>query len=130
MKIRSEILKNEGALLLVSTVLLAAVPISAASAADQAVPAVQGPGAGVANWYFYGGFEAGNRFVFDRPPPGYGRAPPPANWLTPLTTQSRAKFEEYGQVRRGAVPRLDQSADGHHRRQAMRSISGDAMSDQ
>ena len=100
MNVRSEILQTRRALLLASTVLLAAAPISAASAADQA-PVFKAPVPEVVNWYFYGGFEAGSRFVFDRPPPGYGRAPPPVNWLTPLTTESRAKFEEYGQVGRG-----------------------------
>ena len=75
MNIRSEILQTRRALLLASTVLLAAAPISAASAADQA-PVFKAPVPEVVNWYFYGGFEAGSRFVFDRPPPGYGRRLP------------------------------------------------------
>ena len=53
--------------------------------------------------YFHGGFEAGGRFV-DRPPSGFGRAPN-GDFLTPSQTQSRAKFEEYGEVR--SAPMLD-----------------------
>ena len=77
---------------------IAALPFAAAQAADQPVPVLTGP---AVDWYFFGGFEAGGRAIIDRPPSGFGPAPPPVNWLTPRTSQSRAKFEEYGEVPRG-----------------------------
>jgi MtrB/PioB family decaheme-associated outer membrane protein len=98
MQDRSEVLKKRRSILLVGTILIAAVPFSGAFAAEQAAPAApEWP-----KWYFYGGLETGDRFFGDRPGSGIGRAPPPANWLTPVTTHSRAKFEEYGQVLPGA----------------------------
>ena len=102
MRDRSEVLKKRRSILLVGTILIAAVPISGAFAAEQAAPAVSAPAPEWPKWYFYGGLEAGDRFFGERPGSGFGRAPPPANWLTPVTTQSRAKFEEYGEVRPGA----------------------------
>ena len=94
MRDRSEVLKKRRSILLVGTILIAAVPISGAFAAEQAAPAVSAPAPEWPKWYFYGGLEAGDRFFGERPGSGFGRAPPPANWLTPVTTQSRAKFEE------------------------------------
>src|SRR5215813_10705199 len=102
MRDRSEVLKKRRSILLVGTILVAAVPFSGAFAAEQGAPAVTAPAPEWPKWYFYGGLEAGDRFFGDRPGSGFGRAPPPANWLTPVTTQSRAKFEEYGEVRPGA----------------------------
>jgi MtrB/PioB family decaheme-associated outer membrane protein len=78
-------------------VFAAIVPLPAL-AADVEAPILKAPPIGPVDWYFYGGFETGARVVFDRPPSGFGRAGPPANWLTPLTTDSRAKFEEYGKI--------------------------------
>jgi MtrB/PioB family decaheme-associated outer membrane protein len=97
MEVRSEILNARRAILLAGTMSIAAVPFGAL-AADQ--PVFKAPVPEVVSWYFFGGFEAGVRFV-DEPPSGFGRAPPPVNWLTPRTTQSRAKFEEYGEIPRG-----------------------------
>src|SRR5215207_4232228 len=79
---------------------LAMVAISAAHAADVAETVTPVP---PALTYFQGGFEAGGRFV-DRPPSGFGRGPN-GDFLTPPQTQSRAKFEEYGEVR--SAPMLD-----------------------
>ena len=79
---------------------LAAVAGSAARAADVAETVTPVP---PVLTYFHGGFEAGGRFV-DRPPSGFGRAPN-GDFLTPSQTQSRAKFEEYGEVR--SAPMLD-----------------------
>lgn len=98
MQARSEVLKHRNSILLAGTILIAAVPWSGAFAAEQAAPAVSAPAPEWPTWYFYGGLEAGGRFFNDRPPSGFGRAGPPANWLQPQTTQSRAKFEEYGAV--------------------------------
>jgi MtrB/PioB family decaheme-associated outer membrane protein len=102
MQDRSEVLKKRRSILLVGTILIAAVPFSGAFAAEQAAPAVSAPAPEWPTWYFYGGFETGDRFFGERPGSGFGKAPPPANWLTPVTTNSRAKFEEYGQVLPGA----------------------------
>jgi MtrB/PioB family decaheme-associated outer membrane protein len=101
MGIRTGRLKTRRAILLASTVLAATVPFSAAYAADQEAPVVIVAPDEVPGWYSYGGLEAGGRAVFQRPPDGFGRASPPANWLTARTTDSRAKFEEYGQVPSG-----------------------------
>jgi MtrB/PioB family decaheme-associated outer membrane protein len=101
MRAGSKVLKTRRSILLLGTILVAAVPFSGAFAAEKTVPVV----AAVPEWpqwYFYGGLEAGDRFLINRPPTGFGRSGPPDNWLTPLTTQSRAKFEEYGQVLPGA----------------------------
>jgi MtrB/PioB family decaheme-associated outer membrane protein len=66
-----------------------------------------------ADWYYYGALETGGRFVIDRPPSGFGTTSASSNglcpvptvtgvattcFLTPAQTQSRAKFEEYGDV--------------------------------
>jgi MtrB/PioB family decaheme-associated outer membrane protein len=102
MQERSEVLKKRRSILLVGTILIAGVPFSGAFAAEKTAPAVSAPVPEWPTWYFYGGLEAGGRFFGERPPSGFGRTGPPANWLTPVTTQSRAKFEEYGQVLPGA----------------------------
>ena len=62
---------------------------------------LKAPAADVVGWYFFGDIEVGGRAFIQRPPTGFGRAPPPDNWLTPRTSESRAKFEEYGELRRG-----------------------------
>ncbi len=100
MQNRSEVLKERRSILLLGTILIAAVPFSGAFAGEKAVPAAAVPE--WPQWYFYGGFETGGRFFSNQPPSGFGRTGPPNNWLTPLTTQSIAKFEEYGQVRQDA----------------------------
>src|SRR5262250_3403302 len=102
MQNRSEVLKRRRSILLLGTVLIAGFPLSGAFAAETAAPAVSAAVPEWPQWYFYGGLEAGDRIFGERPPSGFGRSGPPDNWLTPLTTQSRAKFEEYGQVRPGA----------------------------
>lgn len=54
-------------------------------------------------WYYYGEVEAGGRFFIERPPSGFGQAAAPQFWLTPQTSDSRAKFEEYGELRSWSV---------------------------
>jgi MtrB/PioB family decaheme-associated outer membrane protein len=82
-------------LALLSATSIAGVP--SVQAADQIVKAV--PYLPVdSGWWYEGYVEAGSRFFIERPPSGFGRAPAPANWLTPSTTGSRAKFEEYGEI--------------------------------
>src|SRR6516225_6045090 len=100
MRDRSEVLKKRRSILLVGTILIAAVPFSGAFAAEKPVAAAAVPE--WPQWYFFGGLEAGDRFFGDRPGSGFGRTGPPDNWLTPKNSQSRAKFEEYGEVRPGA----------------------------
>jgi len=90
MKVRSEVTSAKRALLF-GALLIATVAPSAALAADSED----------AGWDSGGGIEAGGRIFIDRPPSGFGRAPPPDNWLTPRTSESRAKFEEYGEIRPG-----------------------------
>jgi len=84
---------------------IAMVPFGGTFAADQPVFKAPPEVPEVVSWYFFGGFEAGDRIFIDRPPSGFGRAPAPDFWLTPKTTESRAKFEEYGAV--GPGPFLD-----------------------
>jgi MtrB/PioB family decaheme-associated outer membrane protein len=115
---RKGVLRGRRTLLLAGSMLVAAVPLSSALAADQdalvtkAVPEIAG-------WYYYGGLEAGGRFVVERPPSGFGYTnassgggctlggvPPQTKcFLTPSQTESRAKFEEYGAV--PSAPFLD-----------------------
>lgn len=99
MKVRSQSLPARRAIFLAG-VMLAAVPGSASAADDKPVVKAPPP-AEVTGWYFTGDLEMGGRAFIQRPPTGFGRAPPPDNWLTPRTTESRAKFEEYGEVRPG-----------------------------
>ena len=85
--------KSRRAILLSSAIVFAAIPLCGALA--------QTPTNSSPIWDFYGEVEVGGRIIFDRPPSGFGPAPAPSFWLTPQTTQSRAKFEEYGAIRNG-----------------------------
>ena len=100
MNVRSDSSNTRRTILLFGTLFFAPIPLSGAFA--QTTPNV-GPSALVveSGWTYYGEIETGGRIVIDGPPTGFGRAPAPANWLTPLTTQSRAKFEEFGEIRSG-----------------------------
>jgi MtrB/PioB family decaheme-associated outer membrane protein len=108
MKVQRGVLKARKAILLAGTILGATVPVSGVLAADVAVPVYKSVPEAM-DWYFYGGFEAGGRAVVDRPPSGFGFTDHSANnfcdsppiskcFLTASQTQSRAKFEEYGEV--------------------------------
>jgi MtrB/PioB family decaheme-associated outer membrane protein len=109
MEFRSEILKARRVVGLIGAVMVAPVAISNALAADLPVsPMLQE----ATSWYFYGGLETGGRYVFDRPPSGYGTTSASSGglcavgggsavtqcFLTASQTQSRAKFEEYGNI--------------------------------
>jgi len=89
MKVPNKILTTRSAALLSGVFLIATG--SAASAADQ-------PELG---WYSSGAFEVGARIFSQRPPSGYGKTATNPFWLTPTTSDSRAKFEEYGKVPSG-----------------------------
>src|SRR3954447_2562466 len=84
--------------ILLASAAFAVLRIGPALAADapvlKAAPEVVG-------WYFYGDVEVGGRAYIQKPPTGFGRAPPPDNWLTPRTTESIAKFWEYGEIPQG-----------------------------
>src|SRR4029077_10572910 len=101
MKVSGQSLGARRALLLAGAMVFA-IPGSAALAAD-AKPVLKAPAAvqDVVGWDFFGDVEVGGRALIQDPPSGFGRAPPPDNWLTPRTTESRARFEEYGEIRPG-----------------------------
>src|SRR6266540_5352605 len=104
---RSDILKARRAVLLSGAMLIAMVPGSGAQAADVS-PVLKAPPAPVVEpgWYFNGGFEAAGRFYIDRPPTGFGRNPgntvETSDFLRPPQTESRAKFEQFGNIPEGA----------------------------
>ena len=94
MKARSNSLTSRRVALLGSAVLLMLLPSAAVLA--------QGAGGSAdSGWYVNGSLEAGGNIFLERPPSGYGKSATSPFWLTPLTTDSRAKFEEYGGVPRG-----------------------------
>jgi len=116
---RKGVLRGHRTILLAGSMLMAAGSFSGALAADQDAPIVKAVPE-IAGWYYYGGLEAGGRYVFDRPPSGFGytnassggacavSAVPPVItrcFLTPFQVDSRAKFEEYGAV--PSAPFLD-----------------------
>lgn len=100
MNVRSDSSKTRRAILLSGTLLIAAIPLCGALA--QTTPPVGPNATGVeSGWEYYGEIEAGGRILIDGPPSGFGRVPGPVYWLTPQTTQSRAKFEEFGEIKSG-----------------------------
>jgi MtrB/PioB family decaheme-associated outer membrane protein len=116
MKIRNGILNSGKAALLGGTLLAATLPTTlvfaqnantsgdAAMAADVVMP-TKAPSINAADWYWNGIFEAGGNVFLQKPPSGFGRIPTDPFWLTPRTTDSNAKMDEYGKVPRG--PFLD-----------------------
>jgi MtrB/PioB family decaheme-associated outer membrane protein len=70
MGFRSDVLKARNKILLVGTIVVGTAAMSAAFAADMPLVAKSVPEA--VGWYFYGGLEAGGRFVVDEPPSGFG----------------------------------------------------------
>jgi MtrB/PioB family decaheme-associated outer membrane protein len=97
MKIRSDgsrTLRATRLMLIASTSLYGALAQTAFAADPNSMVAESG-------WEYRGEIEAGGRFFIDRPPSGFGRAPAPDNWLTPRTSESRAKLEEYGAIKPG-----------------------------
>ena len=116
MKIRNDILNSGKAALLGGTLLVATLPTTlvfaqdantsghSAMAADVVMP-TKAPSVNAADWYWNGIFEAGGNIFIEKPPSGFGRIPTEPFWLTPKTTNSNAKMDEYGKVPRG--PFLD-----------------------
>jgi MtrB/PioB family decaheme-associated outer membrane protein len=79
--------------LLGGTLLVA--PAASVLAADLA-PVVTESG-----WYSYGTWTAGVNFFVQKPPSGFGRTSTSPFWLTPNTSDSNAKMDEYGRIPRG-----------------------------
>jgi MtrB/PioB family decaheme-associated outer membrane protein len=116
---RKGVLRGRRTILLAGSMLMAAGSFSGALAADQEPLIAKAATPEIADWYYFGGLEAGGRFVIQRPPSGFGYTsassggactlggvPPQTKcFLTPSQTESRAKFEEYGAVH--SAPFLD-----------------------
>jgi MtrB/PioB family decaheme-associated outer membrane protein len=72
------------------------LPATSAVAADAITKApVAAPDTG---WASTGIFEAGSNIWIEQPPSGFGRTATAPFWLTPNTTDSKAKMNEYGRV--------------------------------
>jgi MtrB/PioB family decaheme-associated outer membrane protein len=79
--------------------LMVLVPGSGALAADQ-LPVKAAPVSADTGWYSYGTIEAGYNIFIQKPGNGFGKSSTDPFWLTPLTTDSNAKMDEYGKVPR------------------------------
>ena len=79
--------------------LFAMLPAGAASAADQ-MPVKAAPVENISGWYWNGAIEAGSNIFVQKPGSGYGKTSTDPFWLTPNTTDSRQKMDEYGKVPR------------------------------
>src|ERR1700693_2261127 len=100
MKVRSNILASRAAALLGGAMLLAMLPATATLAADK-MPVKAAPAAeDTSGWYSNGTIEAGSNIFLKKPGDGFGRTSSDPFWLTPLTTDSRQKMDEYGKVPR------------------------------
>ena len=74
------------------TIVAATKPLSALPSADSVLES-------------RGIIDAGTNIFIEKPPSGFGRIPTDPFWLTPKTTDSNAKMDEYGKVPRSVVPR-------------------------
>jgi hypothetical protein len=99
MKVRRNILASRAAALLGSAMLLAMLPGTAGLAADQ-MPVKAAPVENISGWYWHGSLDAGGNIFVQKPPSGYGKTSTDPFWLTPLTTDSNQKMDEYGKVPR------------------------------
>jgi len=99
MKVRSNISTSRKALLLGGAMLVAMLPATAALAADQ-LPMKAAPIEDMSGWYSSGSVEAGYNFFIQKPGNGFGKSATDPFWLTPNTTTSNAKMDEYGKVPR------------------------------
>jgi MtrB/PioB family decaheme-associated outer membrane protein len=100
MKVRS-ILSAHKAVLLGGVLLMPMLPAPSAIAADADLPVKAAPAADDSIWYSHGVIDAGGNIFIEKPPSGFGRIPTDPFWLTPKTTDSNAKMDEYGKVPRG-----------------------------
>ena len=81
--------------------LTALLPAPSAMGQDANLPVKAAPAANESIWYSHGVFDAGGNIFIEKPPSGFGRIPTDPFWLTPKTTDSNAKMDEYGKVPRG-----------------------------
>ncbi|HEY6860610.1 MAG TPA: MtrB/PioB family outer membrane beta-barrel protein, partial [Pseudolabrys sp.] len=73
------------------------LPMTLAAAADAGV-ATAAPPAADTGWTSTGIVEAGSNIWVEKPPSGFGKSSTDPFWLTPNTTDSKAKMNEYGKV--------------------------------
>lgn len=79
--------------------LMVLVPANSLLAAEQ-LPVKAAPAADTSGWYSNGTIEAGSNIFLQKPGDGFGKSSTDPFWLTPLTTDSRQKMDEYGKVPR------------------------------
>lgn len=100
MKVRSDILTSPKTalktVLLGGALLTAILPVMSAAAADSDIP-VKAP-APETGWYSNGVIEAGSNIWIQKPPSGFGKSSTDPFWLTPNSSDSIAKMNEYGKV--------------------------------
>jgi MtrB/PioB family decaheme-associated outer membrane protein len=101
MEFQKNNLKSLKAVLLGGVMLTAMLPPPSAMAQDASLPVKAAPAADDSIWYSHGVFDAGGNIFIEKPPSGFGRIPTDPFWLTPKTTESNAKMDEYGKVPRG-----------------------------
>jgi MtrB/PioB family decaheme-associated outer membrane protein len=101
MEFQKDNLKSLKAVLLGGVMLTAMLPVPSAMAQDASLPVKAAPAADDSIWYSHGVFDAGGNIFIEKPPTGFGRIPTDPFWLTPKTTDSNAKMDEYGKVPRG-----------------------------
>lgn len=99
MKVQSDILVSRKVVLLGGAMLMAMLPAIAAMAAEQ-LPVKAVPTADTSGWYSNGTIEAGSNFFIQKPGSGFGKTSTDPFWLTPNTSDSNAKMDEYGKVPR------------------------------
>jgi MtrB/PioB family decaheme-associated outer membrane protein len=100
MKVRS-ILSAHKTVLLGGVLLMPMLPAPSAIAADADLPVKAAPAIDDSIWYSHGVIDAGGNIFIEKPPNGFGRIPTDPFWLTPKTTDSNAKLNEYGKVPQG-----------------------------
>lgn len=100
MKVRNNVLISHKAALLGGAMLVAMVPANSLLAAEL-LPVKAAPAEDLTGWYSNGTIEAGVNIFLQKPGNGFGRSPVEPFWLTPTTTDSNAKMDEYGKVPRG-----------------------------
>jgi MtrB/PioB family decaheme-associated outer membrane protein len=92
MKVRIDVSSSRKACLLSGVIFSAMLSATAALAQN----------ADGSNWYSNGTLVAGSNYFIQKPPSGFGKSPFEPFWLTPLTTDSRQKLDEYGKIPRSA----------------------------
>ena len=100
---------NARRLVLLSSAALIAMMLAGAARAGGDLIYDAAPG-----WYWNGAVDAGVNIFLQKPGSGFGRTPTAPFWLTPLTTDSNAKMDEYG---KDPARRVHQRTRGCRRQQ-------------